>query len=78
MKLLKKNLKVAGSAPSFEALSDLIKKNLYWAEVRIEPSEHTMAGQSMYDVYNLNGQVEGMFIGECAKTGRWSLFRIKD
>lgn len=73
MKLLKKNLNLVGSAPTFEALAEIIKKNLYWAEVNIQPSEHTIQGGKVYDVFNRNGKIESMVIVEAK---RWQLFRL--
>lgn len=73
MKLLKKNLKLVGSAPTFDALAEVIKKNLYWAEVNIQPSEHTIQGGQVYDVFNRNGKIENMVIVD---SKRWQLFRL--
>ena len=73
MKLLKKNLNLVGSASTFEALAEVIKKNLYWAEVNIQPSEHTIQGGKVYDVFNRNGKIESMVIVEAK---RWQLFRF--
>lgn len=75
-KLVKKDLRLMGSAGSMEALKKLILEKLYWS--KIEVSESTQFESRLgkcYDVTNANGLLNKMVIIE---KKRCSLYGILD
>lgn len=74
--ITKKQVRLMGSAPTYEELESLIKEKMYWKEVHIEESDRYEARWGkVYDVSNAKGRLGGTLIIKPNK-GRWGIYYI--
>ena len=77
VQITKKQVRLMGSAPTYEELELLIKEKMYWREVYIEESDRYEARWGkVYDVSNAKGLLDDRLIIELNK-GRWGIYYIK-